>query len=129
MFSTEIEDMIITTINDCNNFPVAQLPPLPVPELKNGMKSHSSVVLHWNSRRLTNVTYYVQARMPDTGTPWEITMATWLGDGDINVTDLRPFVTYKVIFYLNIGMYVQLYIVCHNYKLMSQILDHLSHIR
>ncbi|XP_048766735.2 proto-oncogene tyrosine-protein kinase ROS-like isoform X2 [Ostrea edulis] len=73
----------------------AQLPPLPVPELKNGMKSHSSVVLHWNSRRLTNVTYYVQARMPDTGTPWEITMATWLGDGDINVTDLRPFVTYK----------------------------------
>ncbi|XP_061176227.1 proto-oncogene tyrosine-protein kinase ROS-like isoform X2 [Saccostrea echinata] len=73
----------------------AQLPPLPVPELKNGRKSHSSVVLHWNTARLPNITYYVQARMPDTTSTWEITSATWLEGGDINVTNLRPFVTYK----------------------------------
>nr|XP_022292756.1 proto-oncogene tyrosine-protein kinase ROS-like isoform X1 [Crassostrea virginica] len=73
----------------------AMLPPLPVPELKNGMKSHSSLVLHWNTPRLSNVTYYVQARMPDTTSTWEITSAHWLDGGDINVTNLRPFVTYK----------------------------------
>ena len=75
---------------------LAMLPPLPVPELKNGMKSHSSLVLHWNTPRLSNVTYYVQARMPDTTSTWEITAAHWLDGGDINVTNLRPFVTYKV---------------------------------
>lgn len=75
---------------------VALLPPLPAPELKNGMKGHSWVVLLWNTQRLSNVTYYVQARMPDTAGPWEITTATWLGGGAINVTNLRPFVTYKV---------------------------------
>lgn len=75
---------------------VALLPPLPAPELKNGMKGHSWVVLLWNTQRLSNVTYYVQARMPDTAGPWEITTAAWLGGGAINVTNLRPFVTYKV---------------------------------
>lgn len=73
----------------------ALLPPLPAPELKNGMKGHSWVVLLWNTQRLSNVTYYVQAHMPDTAGPWEITTASWLGGGAINITNLRPFVTYK----------------------------------
>ncbi|XP_060080464.1 proto-oncogene tyrosine-protein kinase ROS-like, partial [Ylistrum balloti] len=69
---------------------------LSAPELKHGSKTHSSVVLHWDGPTHPNITYYIQSRITDFNTDWEIYNQSSLEPGgDINITGLHPYVTYK----------------------------------
>ncbi|XP_069131795.1 proto-oncogene tyrosine-protein kinase ROS-like isoform X3 [Argopecten irradians] len=69
---------------------------LPAPELKHGSKTHSSLVLHWAGPIHPNVTYYIQSRITDFNSDWEIYNESSLESGGyVNITGLRPYVTYK----------------------------------
>ncbi|KAL5011108.1 hypothetical protein ScPMuIL_013413 [Solemya velum] len=72
------------------------LGPLPRPTVSRESKGNYSVVLEWTGIIHPNVTHYLQMKVIDTNSDWQILNSTNLQkNGEIKVIGLHPYVTYK----------------------------------
>lgn len=82
-----------------SSFEIETLGPLPPPTVSRESKRNYSVILEWTGIVHPNVTYYLQMKVIDTNSDWQILNSTSLQtNGQIEVGDLHPYVTYKVGF-------------------------------
>jgi len=76
-------------------------PPLPRPEVYPSSITHNSVELYWPKQSYVgNLSYTLQLQMVDMYTEWRNHGdSTILPTAHLHITNLHPFLTYKVIQY------------------------------